>query len=235
MKDVTEDFWRYACDIQQRVSGPFESDNFCVRGQDGVVIDLAAHPGNLNALCQVSRTRRNELTHANSRACVFFERQVVRRGREKSWRLAIDADRHGNSTRRLAFGFYPYEGAHWSAQRSRSSLIDDLRRNICHRCTRRLEVPLITESKLLQGDEESKPVSYARGPPGGKQLALKGRTTWPLNSTATLRTDRKAFPGTVSKPYSLHHTRNQAQCAYNFPPWCRTYVISETLAGGTHS
>ena len=110
MKDVTEDFWGYACDVQQRVSGPFESDNFCVRGEDGVVIDLAAHPGNLNALRQVSRTRRNELTHANSSACVFFERQAVHRGREKSWRLAIDADHHGNSTRYRAFGFRPTKG-----------------------------------------------------------------------------------------------------------------------------
>ena len=55
MKDVTEDFWRYPCDIQQRVSGPFESDNFCI---DGVrEANLTAHPdGDLNAAREVSHT-----------------------------------------------------------------------------------------------------------------------------------------------------------------------------------
>ena len=55
-KDVAEDFWRYACDVQQRVSGPFELDNFCIQGQDGVVVDLAAHPDDLNALRQAPHT-----------------------------------------------------------------------------------------------------------------------------------------------------------------------------------
>jgi len=52
-KDMTKDFWRYACDVQQRVPGPFESDNLRIQGQNGVVVDLAAHPCDLNALRQV--------------------------------------------------------------------------------------------------------------------------------------------------------------------------------------
>jgi len=47
MKDVPEDFWGYACDVQQRVLGPFESDNFRIRA------------GDLNALRQVSHTLWN--------------------------------------------------------------------------------------------------------------------------------------------------------------------------------
>ena len=31
-EDVTEDFWRYACDVQVRVLDTFESDNSCIRG-----------------------------------------------------------------------------------------------------------------------------------------------------------------------------------------------------------
>jgi len=60
-KDVAEDFWRYACDFQQRVSGPFESDNFCIRA------------GDLNALRQVSHTL---LERINSRRflCPLFLR-----------------------------------------------------------------------------------------------------------------------------------------------------------------
>jgi len=68
-KDATEDFWGYyACDIQQRVSGAFESDNFRIQGQDGVGVDLVAHPGDLNALRQVSHTPWNVLIHVDSRA-----------------------------------------------------------------------------------------------------------------------------------------------------------------------
>jgi len=55
-KDVTKDFWRYACDVQQRVSGPFELDNLRIQGQDGVVVDLVAHPCDLNTLRQVLHT-----------------------------------------------------------------------------------------------------------------------------------------------------------------------------------
>jgi len=39
---VTEDFRRYACDVQQRVSGALESDNFRTQGQDGVEVDSLA-------------------------------------------------------------------------------------------------------------------------------------------------------------------------------------------------
>ena len=60
-KDATEDFWRYACDVQQRVPGALESDNFCVQGLDGVEVDLAAHPGDLKGLRQASHTLWNVL------------------------------------------------------------------------------------------------------------------------------------------------------------------------------
>ena len=74
-KDVTEDFWRYACDVQQRVSGALESDNFRTQGQDGVEVDRlisrpCQHPGDLNTLRQASRTPWNVLTRVDS--CAFF-------------------------------------------------------------------------------------------------------------------------------------------------------------------
>jgi hypothetical protein len=52
-KDVPENLWRYARDVQQRVSSPFESDDFRVQGQNGVEVDLAA--GGLNSI----RYRKN--------------------------------------------------------------------------------------------------------------------------------------------------------------------------------
>ena len=44
MEDVSEDFWGHACDVQQRIASAFESDDFCIQGQDGVEVDLAAIP-----------------------------------------------------------------------------------------------------------------------------------------------------------------------------------------------
>jgi len=79
-KDVTDNFWRYACDVQQGVSGALESDNFCIQGQDGAVVDLAARPGDLNALRQVLHTLRNALTHLDFSVCFFFEQQTVHHG-----------------------------------------------------------------------------------------------------------------------------------------------------------
>ena len=87
---MTEDLWGYACDVQQRVSGPFESDNLCIQGQDGIEVDLAAHPGDLNALRQVSHTLWNALTHVDSRVCFFFEQRAVHRSVEDSWRPNVD-------------------------------------------------------------------------------------------------------------------------------------------------
>jgi len=70
MKDVTEDLWGYACDVQQGVSGPFESDNLRIQGWDGVEVDLTAHPdGDLNPVRQVLHTVWNVFTHVDSRAC----------------------------------------------------------------------------------------------------------------------------------------------------------------------
>jgi hypothetical protein len=84
-KDVPEDLWRYACDVQQRVSSAFESDDFRIQGQDGVEVDLAAHPGGLNSV----RYRKNLeiLTHVDSCTCFLFGRQAVHHSEEESWRL----------------------------------------------------------------------------------------------------------------------------------------------------
>ena len=71
-KYVTEDFWGYACDIQQRVLDAFESDNFRIRA------------GDLTVLCQLSHALWNILAHVDSCAC-FFERQAVHRSVEESW------------------------------------------------------------------------------------------------------------------------------------------------------
>ena len=79
-KDMTEDLWRYACDVQQRVSGPFEPDDFRVQGQDGAVVDLAAHPGDLNALRLVLHTLEKSLTHVVFRVRPFFGQQTLHRG-----------------------------------------------------------------------------------------------------------------------------------------------------------
>ena len=78
-KDVSEDFWRYACDVQQRVSGALESD--------GVEVDLAVHPGDLNALCQISHGPWNVLTHIDSCVCFFFGRGAAYRSVEEGWRF----------------------------------------------------------------------------------------------------------------------------------------------------
>ena len=97
-KDVTEDLWRYVCDIQQRVSGPFESDNFRIQGQDGVEVDLAAHPGGLNTLRKVSHALCNGPTHIGSYGRFFFEQQAAHRSAEESWRLDVG---HCRATRRV--------------------------------------------------------------------------------------------------------------------------------------
>jgi len=97
-KDVTEDLWRYVCDIEQRVSGPFESDNLRFQGQDGVVVDLAAQPSGLNARFQVSHALCNVPTHIGSYARFFFEQRAAHRSAEESWRLDVD---HCRTTRRV--------------------------------------------------------------------------------------------------------------------------------------
>ena len=71
-KDVAKDFWRYTCDVQERVLGAFKSDNFCIWA------------GDLNVLRQLSHALWNILAHVNFRACFSFEPQAVHCGVEES-------------------------------------------------------------------------------------------------------------------------------------------------------
>jgi len=104
-KDVTEDFWRYACDFQQRVSSAFELDNFCIRGRGRVKVGLVAHLGDLNALCQVSDTLWNALTHVDFRACFSFEPQAVHRSVEGGW--CLDVDHRDTNSDHLPLNYIP--------------------------------------------------------------------------------------------------------------------------------
>ena len=73
---VSEDFWGYACDVQQRIASAFASDNFYIKSGDGTRIGLVAIPGGLNLVRFRKYLGTSSLTLTVSLICVVVGRKV---------------------------------------------------------------------------------------------------------------------------------------------------------------